>query len=61
VSIVIADASSIRDLTMGTLDLAAKRGLVDLRESIDRLRPTSFRHRKEIVEGLLAEYEGQDS
>lgn len=60
-AIVIADASLIRDLIMGTLDLAARRGLVDLRDAIDRLRETNFRYRKEIVERLLAEYEGQDS
>lgn len=46
--------------TLGVLDLAARRGLVDLREAIDRLGQTNFRYRKGIVERLLAEYEGQD-
>jgi predicted nucleic acid-binding protein len=46
--------------TLGVLDLAARRGLVDLREAIDRLRLTNFRYRKEIVAGLLVDYEGRE-
>ncbi len=39
--------------TIGVLDLAAKRGLLDLREAFDRLKQTSFRYPAEIIENLL--------
>lgn len=39
--------------TLGILDLAAKRGLVDLREAVDRLKRTNFRYRQEIIDGML--------
>lgn len=45
--------------TLGILDLAAKRKLVDLRDAIARLKKTNFRYRKELIEGLLAQHRDQ--
>jgi predicted nucleic acid-binding protein len=42
--------------TLGILDLAARRGLIDLEESFDRLRATNFRYRPQMLEDLLARY-----
>jgi len=42
--------------TLGILDLAAKRKLIDLRETIERLKQTNFRYRKEMIERLLAQH-----
>lgn len=42
--------------TLGILDLAARRGLIDLGLSFDRLKATNFRHRPEMLEGMLARY-----
>jgi predicted nucleic acid-binding protein len=39
--------------TIGVLDLAAKQGLLDLKEAFDRLKHTSFRYPAEIIENLL--------
>lgn len=39
--------------TIGILDLAASRGLVNLKEAFDRLKRTSFRYPPEIMENLL--------
>lgn len=44
--------------TIGILDLAAKRNLIDLRGAIERLKQTNFRYRKELLEGLLAQHWG---
>ena len=40
--------------TLGILDLAARRGLIDLAESFDRLKATNFRYRPEMLEDMLA-------
>lgn len=45
--------------TLGILDLAAKRKLIDLRDAIERLKQTNFRYRKEIIERLLAQHRGR--
>ena len=42
--------------TLGVLDLAARRGLVDLAEALARLKATSFRYRPEILDALLAQH-----
>jgi predicted nucleic acid-binding protein len=42
--------------TLGILDLAARRKLIDLRDAVERLRQTNFRYRKEILERLLAQH-----
>jgi predicted nucleic acid-binding protein len=42
--------------TLGILDLAAKRKLIDLRDAIERLKKTNFRYRKDIIERLLAQH-----
>ncbi|MBI4904362.1 MAG: DUF3368 domain-containing protein [Acidobacteria bacterium] len=39
--------------TLGILDLAAKRGMIDLRDAVDRLKRTNFRYRQEIIDRLL--------
>lgn len=43
--------------TLGILDLAAKRKLIDLKHAIELLKQTNFRYRKEIIESLLAEHQ----
>lgn len=40
--------------TLGILDLAARRGLIDLAAAVARLRATNFRYRPEILDALLA-------
>lgn len=40
--------------TLGVLDLAARRGMIDIREAVDRLRATNFRCREEILAALQA-------
>lgn len=42
--------------TLGILDLAARRGLIDLADCFARLKATNFRYRAEMLEGLLARY-----
>ena len=39
--------------TLGILSLAARRGLVDLADSFDRLKRTNFRYLQEIMDALL--------
>jgi len=43
--------------TLGVLALAARRGLVDLVDSFDRLKRTNFRYRQEIMDLLLDQQE----
>jgi predicted nucleic acid-binding protein len=40
--------------TLGVLDLAARRGLIDLAVAIGRPKATNFRCRAEIMDALLA-------
>jgi predicted nucleic acid-binding protein len=42
--------------TLGVLDLAARRGVVDLADTFTRLRATNFRYRPEIMDALLAQH-----
>jgi predicted nucleic acid-binding protein len=42
--------------TLGILDLAARRRLIDLKDAVERLRTTSFRCRPEVLEALLAQH-----
>jgi predicted nucleic acid-binding protein len=42
--------------TLGVLDLAASRGLIDIRDAIGRLRNTSFRVNPGVLDALLARY-----
>jgi predicted nucleic acid-binding protein len=42
--------------TLGILDLAARRDLIQLDEALARLRATSFRCRPEFMEALLAQH-----
>jgi predicted nucleic acid-binding protein len=42
--------------TLGILDLAAKRGLVDLKLALDRLKTTNFRYRQAILDDLLKQH-----
>ena len=41
--------------TLGVLRPAARRGLVSLAESFDRLKRTNFRYRQQIMDHLLEE------
>ncbi len=42
--------------TLGVLDLAARRGLIDLGDAFARLKATNFRFRPEIMDALLAQH-----
>ncbi len=42
--------------TLGILDLAARRGLIDLARVFERLRDTNFRYHPEIMEALLMQH-----
>jgi predicted nucleic acid-binding protein len=41
--------------TLGILQRAARKGLLDLAQSFDRLKRTNFRYRQEIMDRLLIE------
>ena len=43
--------------TLGILDLAARRGMVDLANALARLRTTNFRRREELLNALLKQHE----
>jgi predicted nucleic acid-binding protein len=47
--------------TLGVLDEAARRQLISLPEAIERLKGTSFRYPKAVVDRLLAEDAGRRS
>jgi predicted nucleic acid-binding protein len=42
--------------TLGILDLAARRGMVDLADALARLRTTNFRRREELFDALLKQH-----
>jgi len=42
--------------TLGILDLAASRGLVRLRDAVERLKNTSFRCHPHVLDALLARH-----
>lgn len=42
--------------TLGVLDLAARRGLVDLAEAFAHLKATSFYYRQGLLDALLAQH-----
>jgi predicted nucleic acid-binding protein len=46
--------------TLGVLDLAARRGLIDLADAFTRLKATNFRYRPEILDALLAQHGNND-
>lgn len=46
--------------TLGVLDLAARRGLIDIASAIGRLKATNFRCRPEILNALLAQHRAED-
>jgi predicted nucleic acid-binding protein len=43
--------------TLGILDRAAERGLIDLAPALGRLKATTFRYRQEMLDDLLAKHE----
>jgi len=45
--------------TIGILDLAARRRLVNLKDAVDGLRRTNFRYRPDLFDALLAKHEGE--
>jgi predicted nucleic acid-binding protein len=45
--------------TLGILQRAARRGLLNLAGAFDRLKRTNFRYRQEIMDKLLNEISGQ--
>ena len=42
--------------TLGVLDLAAQRGLIDLIEAFTRLKATTFHYRQGLLDALLAQH-----
>jgi len=42
--------------TLGILDLAARRGMIDLADALARLRTTNFRRREELFDALLKQH-----
>lgn len=46
--------------TLGVLDLAAERGLVDFGEAIRALRLTTFRRPDELLNALLAKHQKKE-
>jgi predicted nucleic acid-binding protein len=44
--------------TLGILDLAASRGLIDLAEAFEQLKATNFRYRQQLLDALLAQHKG---
>ena len=42
--------------TLGILDLAASRGLVDSRQAVEQLKHTNFRYRQALVDAILANH-----
>ena len=45
--------------TIGVLDRAARRGLIDLAGAIVRLRATNFRYPPDLLDALLAQHEAR--
>ena len=46
--------------TLGVLDLAARRGLVNLAEAFERLKATSFYYRQGLFDALLAQHREEE-
>jgi predicted nucleic acid-binding protein len=42
--------------TLGVLDLAARRGLIDLGRTFTRLKDTTFHYRQGLLDALLGQY-----
>jgi predicted nucleic acid-binding protein len=42
--------------TLGVLELAAQRGLIDLSSALTRLKTTNFRYSPELIDALLARW-----
>jgi predicted nucleic acid-binding protein len=42
--------------TLGVLDLAARRGLIDLAAAFERLKTTTFYYRQGVLDALLAQH-----
>lgn len=42
--------------TLGILDLAAKRKLINFRDAMERLKQTNFRYRVDLIENLLEQH-----
>jgi predicted nucleic acid-binding protein len=47
--------------TLGVLDLAARRAMVDLAEAFTRLKATSFYYRQGLLDALLARHAKRDT
>ena len=45
--------------TLGLLDLAARKGLIDLAAAFTRLKATSFYYRQGLLDALLAQHEAK--
>ena len=45
--------------TLGVLRLAARRGLIDLVDTLAKLKRTNFRYRQKMIDDLLDEFFGR--
>jgi predicted nucleic acid-binding protein len=60
--VAAALAAGLRAIgTIGVLDRAARRGLIDLPASVTRLRSTNFRCRPEMLDALLADHDAKET
>ncbi len=58
--VAAATAADLRVIgTIGVLDRAALRGMIDLPIAVGRLRATNFRCRPELLDALLAQHEAK--
>ena len=45
--------------TLGIVDLAARRGFVDLKVALDQLKGTNFRYRQSILDEVLKQHKDE--
>jgi len=59
--VIVARSKGLRVTgTLGVLDIAAERGLVDFAQAINRLRRTTFRIPEALLDSLLKKYAPND-
>jgi predicted nucleic acid-binding protein len=55
--VAVARAKGLRVVgTLGILELAADRGLIDITAAVSRLKETNFRYRPELLDALVARH-----
>lgn len=60
--VAVARAQGLRVTgTLGVLDMAAQRGLIDFGQAVERLRQTSFRIPEALLDSMLKKHAGNGS